>query len=269
MFCKKCGKKLIDGSRFCQGCGTMVESITQTSTQGQNKTIVGNQQYVYPGQPMQPVLAPNIVIPRKRHGFGGLIAAFIVIFVLASALEVYIKFFVKGPDDCAVAFMNAMSAYDLEEMCAYMQKEDRAIFEAEIKMLGLAGDFTNSLISEAIGIDLGFDFSDLLGGTSGYAALYEMLGGELPKFERIHVESITYVRGEEDDIVKKNPFDFLELQKVLCKKAYVQVSGTYDGQAFNDTILMVREGFGDWKVSHESLGSVDFLGLEQMYEQIQ
>ena len=168
-----------------------------------------------------------------------------------------------------LAFMNAMSAYDLEEMCAYMQKEDRAIFEAEIKMLGLAGDFTNSLISEAIGIDLGFDFSDLLGGTSGYAALYEMLGGELPKFERIHVESITYVRGEEDDIVKKNPFDFLELQKVLCKKAYVQVSGTYDGQAFNDTILMVREGFGDWKVSHESLGSADFLGLEQMYEQIQ
>lgn len=273
MFCKKCGNRLMEGVKFCSKCGERTQQPYQQPIYNQVPPVYNQAPPVYNQapvmQPPAPVLAPQIVVPRKKHGFGWLIATFIILFVLASALEVYIKFFVPGPDDCAMGFLTAFNNYDIYGMCDYLEDEDKAVIETELQVLGFAGNIANSLLSEAIGIDLGIDVGGILENMGGYKALSQLMGQDVPDFEYFKVVSVSYEEGEESEVVKKNPFAFLELDKVLCKTAYVTIEGSFNGSKFTETFKMVRTGFGEWKVSHDTMGSADILGFENLFNQMQ
>lgn len=74
MFCKKCGKEMMDGSKFCTSCGTaVVETVNEGQSTTVNSSNVQPQVVVY----AQPAIGISPTWPVKNKIVAGLLGIFL------------------------------------------------------------------------------------------------------------------------------------------------------------------------------------------------
>lgn len=80
MFCEKCGKELIDGAKFCTGCGTEVKSIAPKMTAPASKMIS-------PSEKTPDVIPSDNKTPKKKS------KALVIVLIIAAVVIIALGFF--------------------------------------------------------------------------------------------------------------------------------------------------------------------------------
>lgn len=97
MFCKKCGKELKDGQKFCVGCGTAIGNGERMAQVRQNPPVnhsVPANQYVQPG----PAAPQRNSSQQSNNGIVIAIVAGVVVIIIAAVI-LAIVLFSKGGED--------------------------------------------------------------------------------------------------------------------------------------------------------------------------
>lgn len=91
MKCQKCGFELVEGDKFCRGCGEMIEELQQQNQQEPINTPVNNQP-VYNQQPVyNNTQYPNqMYMPPKKSNAGIIIAVIAVLGLLFVGIIVFV-----------------------------------------------------------------------------------------------------------------------------------------------------------------------------------
>ena len=211
----------------------------QPVTHGSGRTVVHNDVVVK--------------VPKNHSGIKALLITLLILCVLVVGAGFANKYLVEGPEQATRGFIAAFNNMDIKKMISYCEEKDRRAFEAELGIIGMAGDLIT-----------GLPFSGLMGSAMDLAPL---LGEEyMPHIDILAIEDITYYYDTAGMEPASNIFGFFELNKLWCDRADVLVRLRYEDEIGVEKIILVREGFGQWKISSESSGGGDILGLGKMLE---
>lgn len=247
MFCGNCGNNMPEGARFCSKCGwdaasanqgqqinQQAQQMQQMNQQAQQLNQQMQQMYQQPYQQYQP--AGTVVNVKHKSHFGAKLALTLVIILglLVGGFFGYCKLFVSGPEETVAEFFDDLRDYDINSMMDCMDSSTRSAYSA---VLGL----TDSLMSSFTGISGVTDLAELM------PYLTEIQGIDSLDFE-VTTGNIEYTGG---------PFAALKnktIDKLFAKEAYVTIIFTYEGQSETDTVKLVNEGLGKWKIDGSQLG---------------
>ena len=194
-----------------------------------------------------------VKVPKKNSGVKTLIKTLVIVFVLLVGAGFANKYFIKGPKETMKGFVVAFDAMDLKEMVSYLEEKDRKVYEAEFGLIGIVGDAVSGFPISGI-LDVALDIAPSVGKNS------------LPKLEIVNFESITYYHDRSGCDPASSSFDFFELNKLICDRADLIVTLKDGNKVETEKVIFVREGFGKWKISSESSGGGDFLGIGNLLD---
>lgn len=271
MYCSNCGLKVEDGSRFCPGCGNALVSVAPaapgaagngagfTPLQAENIQAVSpaplqaenvqgasptplQAETIRPAAPAQTIINNNEYnktiekkIVKKSHG-RGLITVLLILVLLVGGLIGYGKFIVKGPDKVAEQFMSATGKMDIEALIDCLDSKSAQQYSA---MLGLVGSLTNWIV--------GFDGMDSLVTLSPFLA---EMDGITTDFDINHCET-EYEGGLMEGF--RNVIGLEGLNKLFAERALVTITVKANGKEVIGDLMLVNEGFGNWKVDGQSM----------------
>lgn len=257
MYCKKCGAKLNDESRFCHKCGCKViinidADINVNATLINNKSInntsdidVSNENIHYSTVNNYTTenhfehKNPNIIetvgrTANKTHNAikkPAIIALMMALIIMAASL--YLEYFVSGPEATINKMMDSMSEMDINTaitcFCPKVVAEYKGMMGLTDTIMGFAGIGTNM---EAI---------------AGLAPL--LLGSEydIPKFS-CDVVNIEYSGGAYETF----PIEIEGIAKILASDAMVTIDEYEDGEPTGtETIHLKRYGSDGWLIEDD------------------
>lgn len=137
MYCKKCGKYINDGVKYCSSCGEMVEHVQEPTYYGENQQIQND----YP--PIQPVQYDVQNTPKKTKSGKG-VAGAIVAVVLSVALILSFLNIIPSIDD-----IKAFGVLNEKRIEGKGYNSPEEVVEAYIKALN-CGDIDGVLSTFAI-----------------------------------------------------------------------------------------------------------------------
>lgn len=138
MYCRKCGRKNNDNSRFCAGCGGLLSKKTSIVKKGIEVT----------GDIAKDVVKESV---KKGHSvvFKIGIASSLMALIIALA-NYYFTYMVSTPDGVVKTFMEATDKMDYNTMVSCFDPSTQ-------KMVSIGGNLTMGFISSVTGFPIDYD----------------------------------------------------------------------------------------------------------------
>lgn len=239
MFCRFCGKQLVEGSAFCSACG---KAAAETATQMVSAYEPESADDWYDENDETPVRGKGSLI-------AGIVTALVLLLLVVGCVggTIYQNSHVPKAEDTVVAFFDDFNEQNYTGMMKYMDEDFQNRVDNISNIAGAAG--------KAI---LGFEIpSGVLSGVLSFVgdAVDEVVDIEYPQVE-IEVLEVRYSGSDAAEFFAGLPVDFLGLGKSLATEAAVEVQMNIDGEITTEEITLTKNQEGEWKIDSDNIEKI-------------